>query len=131
MTYTLPPFGHQRLARRPFRDFLDSALVLRPTGTRTLDVGTGPARAVVADMFVLDGVHAHTLERDYLIFNTMVSGALTGSIGTGGVVVGRLSHVVRATSGRATLLLSPLNLLTDRELLVQAEDTAKALGWMA
>lgn len=132
MTAALPQFGHSTDYRQvPIRSLIDAALVIRPTGTRRISTATGQHTAVTADVYVIDGEHANTLEFGYLFFNSMITNALTESLTTGGVVVARLKRGVMASSGRQFLYLSPINLFADRELLVQADVIARAQGWLS
>lgn len=131
MSDAYPRFGCGNGPQIPFNSLIGAALVIRPTGTRDVVNQYGPYPAVEADMYVIDGEHANTLESGRLFGSPIISAALTDTLTTGGVVGARLKRGVRWINGVSFLYLSPLNLLTDRELLVQAEVVAKAQGWLA
>lgn len=132
MTNYLPRFGHSTdRAQMKIADLDGAALVIHPTSIKPMQTAIGAHEAVVADLYILDGDNANAVERDYLFFNSLITDALKDVLATGmGVTVTRIKQGRMVSDGRSARYLTPINLLTDKELLVQAEVVATAQGWM-
>lgn len=137
MTAPVPTFGHSTDYLRPIRnrELQGSALVIRPTCVESVMTHTfGEREVVIADLYVLDGEHANELENNRKFFSSHLNAALKQVLDKGeGVIVARLNHGhFGDTNGiyRQFWYFTPVNLLTDKEMLVQAEVVAKAQGWM-
>ena len=137
MTATLPEFGHSTDYLRPLsnQQLRGAALVIRPSGVESVTTSMGEHEVIVADTYVLDGDHAGYLENNRKFFSAHLNAALKQVLDSGeGVVVARLNHGhfgdIRDSSYRQFWYFQPVNLLTDKELLVQAEVVAKDQWWM-
>lgn len=139
MTETLPEFGHSIAYVPPigFHELKGAALVIRPTRVSSVTInvyGREDVEVVIADMYVLDGDNSGHLEVDRKFFGSFLNEALRNVLDGGvGVIVARVNEG-RFYDTRGYSLpfryFQPVNLLTDKELLVQAEVVAKAQGWM-
>lgn len=140
MPPTLPEFGHSVAWVPPLsnRKLKGSALVIRPTRVSNVTVNAIGERkdveVVIADMYVLDGDNAGHLESDRKFFSSFLRAPLKQVLDGGeGVIVARLNQGYFDYLYGHTCefwYFQPVNLLTDKELLAQAEDVAKAQGWM-
>lgn len=136
MTTTLPEFGHSSDYVPPigFHELKGAALVIRPTGVASVTTSLAEHEVVVADMYVLDGGNSGHLEVDRKFFGSFLNEALRNVLDGGdGVIVARVNRGHFYDTRGYSLpfwYFQPVNLLTDKELLVQAEVVAKAQGWM-